>query len=150
MNLYEYQGKRLFGDAGIRIPAGEVVMTPQQALEAVSRLGGETWVVKAQILAGGRGRGFISSNPDLSGICYARSAADAEQLAGSMLGQSLITEQTGSSGSKISRVYIERAETPERMLSVSLLVDTRINQLVLVYTANGGSDIEKLARDNPG
>ena len=54
MNLYEYQGKRLFGDVGIRIPAGEVVMTPQQALEAVSRLGGETWVVKAQILAGGR------------------------------------------------------------------------------------------------
>ena len=108
MNLHEYQSKALFAEFGIPVPEGRVVSTPEEATEAAKKLGGELWVVKAQVHAGGRGRA--------GGIRLARSIEEVTQHAGSLLGERLVTHQSGNKGLPIDKVYVEMGSDIDREL----------------------------------
>src|SRR5215211_5407405 len=115
MKIHEYQGKAVLARYGVPVPRGEVAFSPAEAGEIARRLGGPISVVKAQIHAGGRGKG--------GGVKLAKSADEAEQLAKQMLGMTLVTHQTGPEGRKVGRVLIEEGLQIERELYVSLVID---------------------------
>jgi succinyl-CoA synthetase beta subunit len=141
LNLHEYQSKALFAEFGIPVPEGRVVSTPEKAAEVAKKLGGELWVVKAQVHAGGRGRA--------GGIRAARSLEEVTQYAGSLLGERLVTHQSGNKGLPIDKVYVEVGSDIDRELYLSLLVDRAQERVVIVASAAGGMDIEEIAASTP-
>ena len=141
LNLHEFQSKVLFREYGIPVPEGRVAATPTQALHAAEALGGEFWVVKAQVHAGGRGKA--------GGVKLARSLDEVEEFAAGMLGQRLVTHQSGPEGLPIDRVYVESGSDIERELYLSLLVDRGSERVAIVASAAGGMDIEEVARTSP-
>ena len=141
MNLHEYQSKRLFAEYGINVPEGRPATTPDEAVAAAEALGGELWVVKAQVHAGGRGKA--------GGVKLARSADEVREHAESMLGQMLVTHQSAPEGLPINVVYVEAGSSIDRELYLSMLVDREAKQVAFIASAAGGMDIEQVAADTP-
>jgi len=141
MNLHEYQAKQLFAQYGIPASRGEVASTPAQAVEAAGRLGGDLWVVKAQVHAGGRGKG--------GGVKLAHSPEEVHAAADAMLGQRLITKQTGAEGLPVNQVFVEAGSRIERELYLSMLVDRGQERIAFMVSQDGGMDIEEVAAKTP-
>ncbi len=141
MNLHEYQSKRLFADYGIPVPAGIPATTPEEAAAAAGELGGELWVVKAQVHAGGRGKA--------GGVKLARSVAEVREYAAAMLGTMLVTHQSGPEGLPVNTVYVEAGSDIDRELYLSMLVDREASRIAFIASAAGGMDIEQVAEDTP-
>jgi len=140
MKIHEFQAKEILARHGVPIPRGEVASTPEEARSAAARIGGEV-VVKAQIHAGGRGKG--------GGIRKAAGAEDAEKHARAMLGQPLVTPQTGPEGRVVRRVLIEETLPIQRELYLGLILDRAQARVVVMASAAGGMEIEEVARENP-
>ncbi len=141
MNLHEYQAKRLFARFGIPVPGGEVADSPKSARNAAATLGGDLWVVKAQVHAGGRGKA--------GGVKLAKSFDEVEQAAAAMLGQRLVTKQTGAEGLPVNQVFIESGSEIERELYLSIVVDRAAERITFMASAAGGMDIEEVAANTP-
>jgi succinyl-CoA synthetase beta subunit len=141
MNLHEYQAKDVFRSYGIPVPAGKVVRTPEEALEAARALGGNVWVVKAQVHAGGRGKA--------GGVKLAREIDTVRTAAERMLGKRLVTQQTGPEGLPVSHVYIESGSDIERELYLSLTLNRERGRVALIASSAGGMDIEEVAHRTP-
>jgi len=141
MNLHEYQSKRLFADYGIAVPKGIPAETPDEAVAAAQKLGGELWVVKAQVHAGGRGKA--------GGVKLARSAEEVREHAEGMLGTQLVTHQSGPEGLPVNVVYVEEGSGIDRELYLSMLVDREVSRVAFIASAAGGMDIEKVAAETP-
>jgi len=142
MNLHEYQSKRIFAEAGIPVPAGKVAATEAEAVAAARELPGPVWVVKAQVHAGGRGKA--------GGVKLCRSAAEVGAAAKGMLGQRLVTPQTGVTGLPVNEVYVEAGSAIARELYLSLLLDRERSRIAFVASAAGGMNIEEVAEKEPG
>ena len=141
MNIHEYQAKALFRDYAIPVPPGTVVTRPDQTGGAITELGGARWVVKAQVHAGGRGKA--------GGVKLVSSPAEAEASVAAMLGQHLVTRQTGEQGQPIHEVLIELPSEIQSELYLGALVDRSRERIVFMASAAGGMDIEEVARDFP-
>ncbi|HVH25370.1 MAG TPA: ADP-forming succinate--CoA ligase subunit beta [Vicinamibacterales bacterium] len=141
MRVHEYQAKTILARHGIPVPRGEVAFSAAEAGEIASRLGDGPVVVKAQIHAGGRGKG--------GGVKLARSREEAEAIAGHMLGMTLVTRQTGSAGRVVRRVLIEQGVQIARELYLSLLLDRAVGKPLMMASAAGGMDIEEVAASTP-
>ncbi|MDH3977038.1 MAG: ADP-forming succinate--CoA ligase subunit beta [Gammaproteobacteria bacterium] len=141
MNLHEYQAKQLFARYGVPVTRGEVATTPAQAAAVASRLGGDLWVVKAQVHAGGRGKA--------GGVKLARSAEEVRDAAAGMLGGTLVTKQTGAEGLPINQVFVEAGSEIERELYLSMLVDRGQERIAFMVSQDGGMDIEEVAEKTP-
>jgi succinyl-CoA synthetase beta subunit len=142
MNIHEYQAKELLKAYGVPVPPGEVVYTERGAARAAEELGGNRWVVKAQIHAGGRGKA--------GGVRLAGSTAKVAELTDAMLGSRLVTPQTGPEGQHVSRILVERAARIEREFYLGLIVDRVSQQVVVMASAQGGVEIEEVAATDPG
>jgi succinyl-CoA synthetase beta subunit len=141
MNLHEYQAKQLFSRYGIPVTRGEPATTPAQAMAAADRLGGEFWVVKAQVHAGGRGKA--------GGVTLARNSDEVGAAAAAMLGTQLVTRQTGPEGLPINQVFVEAGSDIERELYMSMLVDRSQERIAIMVSQAGGMDIEEVAAKTP-
>ena len=141
MKIHEYQAKGVLARFGVPVPRGEVAFTAAEAGAIARRLGGDIAVVKAQIHAGGRGKG--------GGVKIAKSAAEAEQLAKQMIGMTLVTHQTGPEGKKVGRVLIEEGLQIDRELYLSIVIDRAAACPVIIASAAGGMDIEEVAASHP-
>ena len=141
MNLHEYQSKRLFADYGIPVPRGIPAETADEAAEAAEKLGGELWVVKAQVHAGGRGKA--------GGVKLARSVEEVRAAATGMLGTQLVTHQSGPEGLPVNIVYVEAGSDIDRELYLSMLVDREVSRIAFIASAAGGMDIEQVAEETP-
>ncbi len=141
MNLHEYQAKALFREHGIPVPEGEAVDTVDAALAAARRLGGESWMVKAQVHAGGRGKA--------GGVKKANGEAELQAAVSALLGRRLVTAQSGPEGQPVKRVLIERPTAIARELYMGMLVDRERERIVLMASEAGGMDIEQVARETP-
>jgi succinyl-CoA synthetase beta subunit len=141
VKIHEYQAKSVLARFGVPVPRGEVAVTAAEAGEIARRLGGDISVVKAQIHAGGRGKG--------GGVKLAKSATEAEQLAKGMIGMTLVTHQTGPEGRKVGRVLIEEGLQIDRELYLSVLIDRAAAAPVIIASAAGGMDIEEVAAKEP-
>ena len=141
MNLHEYQSKRLFADFGIPVPKGIPAQNANDAVKAAQALGGKLWVVKAQVHAGGRGKA--------GGVKLARSLDEVRDYTKGMLGQRLVTHQTGPEGLPINTVYVESGSDIDRELYLSMLVDREVSRISFIASAAGGMDIEKVAAETP-
>jgi succinyl-CoA synthetase beta subunit len=141
MNLHEYQAKDVFRSYGIPVPEGRVAASPDEAVEAAKELGGPVWVVKAQVHAGGRGKaGGVKVTKDLDTV---RSAAAG------MLGERLVTKQTGPEGLPIDKVYVESGSEIEREIYLSLTLNREKSRIALIASSAGGMDIEEVAAKTP-
>jgi succinyl-CoA synthetase beta subunit len=141
MKIHEYQGKELLRQFGVPVPRGYPAFTVQEAVEAAQKLGGSVWVVKAQIHAGGRGKG--------GGVKLARSLDELKKLAGEILGMQLKTHQTGPEGQKVRRLYIEEGADIKKEYYVSLVTDRATQKVALIASSEGGMDIEEVAHSSP-
>jgi succinyl-CoA synthetase beta subunit len=141
VKIHEYQAKAVLARFGVPVPRGEVAVSPTEAGMIARRLGGGISVVKAQIHAGGRGKG--------GGVKVAKSPEEAEQLATQMIGMTLVTHQTGPEGRKVGRVLVEEGLQIDRELYVSLLIDRGSACPVIIASAAGGMDIEEVAAKEP-
>jgi len=141
MNLHEYQSKRLFANYGIPVPRGIPAETADAAVAAAEELGGELWVVKAQVHAGGRGKA--------GGVKLARSTDEVREHAESMLGTQLVTHQSGPEGLPVNVVYVEEGSDIDRELYLSMLVDREVSRVAFIASAAGGMDIEQVAAETP-
>jgi succinyl-CoA synthetase beta subunit len=141
MKIHEYQGKELLRQFGVPVPRGYPAFTVQEALEAAQKLGGPVWVVKAQIHAGGRGKG--------GGVKVAKSLDDVKTLAGQILGMQLKTHQTGPVGQKVRRLLVEEGADIRHEYYLAALTDRATQQVVLMGSSEGGMDIEQVAHDTP-
>ncbi len=141
MNLHEYQSKQLFAEYGIPVPKGVPASSAADAVAAMDELGGDLWVVKAQVHAGGRGKA--------GGVKLARSAEEVRQFAADMLGTMLVTHQSGPEGLPVNVVYVESGSDIERELYLSMLVDREVSKVSFIASAAGGMDIEQVAEDTP-
>ena len=141
MKIHEYQGKDILRQFGVPVPRGIAAFTVQEAVEAAQKLGGPVWVVKAQIHAGGRGKG--------GGVKLARSIDEVRKLAGEILGMQLITHQTGSKGQKVRRLLIEDGADIKKEYYVSAVTDRASQRVALMASSEGGMNIEEVARNTP-
>ncbi len=141
MKIHEYQGKDILRQAGIPVPHGIAAFTVQEAVEAAQKLGGPVWVVKAQIHAGGRGKG--------GGVKLARSIDEVRKLAGAILGMQLVTHQTGPQGQKVRRLLIEDGADIKKEYYVSAVTDRATQQVAFMASSEGGMNIEEVAHDTP-
>ena len=151
MNIHEYQAKELLRAAGCPVSDGRAVLRAEEAKTAAGQIDGPIWVVKAQIHAGGRGKGHFKE-PDAGekgGVRLARSVEEAEQEARRMLGRTLVTKQTGDAGKQVNRVYIEDGADIARELYLALLVDRQTSRISFVVSTEGGMDIEEVAHSTP-
>jgi succinyl-CoA synthetase beta subunit len=141
MKIHEYQGKEIFRKYGVRTPRGFPAFSVDEALEAAKKLGGKVWVVKAQIHAGGRGKG--------GGVKVAKSLDQVRKLASSILGMQLKTHQTGPQGQKVRRLLIEEGADIRKELYAGMVVDRVSQRVVLMASSEGGMDIEEVAAKTP-
>jgi succinyl-CoA synthetase beta subunit len=141
MKIHEYQAKAILARYGVTTPRGEVAFTKEEAREAAQRLKSHITVVKAQIHAGGRGKG--------GGVKLARSSDEAGDIAGQILGMNLVTPQTGPAGRRVKRVLVEEGLDIKRELYLGLLVDRATGRVVFMASAAGGMEIEEVAKNNP-
>ena len=141
MNLHEFQSKQLFNQYEIPVPSGLVAKSPKEAVDAAKSLGGNLWVVKAQIHSGGRGKA--------GGVKLAETLSEVNQFSKDMLGQRLVTPQSGSDGLPVELVYIEEGSSIDRELYLSLLVDRSSEGLIIMASEAGGMDIEAVAVSAP-
>ena len=141
MKIHEYQGKEILRQFGVPVPKGIPAFTVQEAVEAAQKLGGPVWVVKAQIHAGGRGKG--------GGVKLARSIDEVRTLAGEILGMQLITHQTGPEGQKVRRLYIEDGADIKKEYYASLVTDRASQKVAFIASSEGGMDIEEVAHSTP-
>ena len=141
MKIHEYQAKAILSRHGVPVPSGEVAFTPAEVGDIAKRLGGGTVVVKAQIHAGGRGKG--------GGVKLARSPEEAETIAREMIGMNLVTHQTGPEGRTVARVLVESGQTMTRELYLGLVIDRAARCPVLMASPDGGVDIEAVAAKTP-
>jgi succinyl-CoA synthetase beta subunit len=151
MNIHEYQGKAVIKGFGANVSAGFPATTVAEAVEGAKKLPGPLYVVKSQIHAGGRGKGkFKELGPDAKGgVRLAKSVAEVEAHAKEMLGNTLVTIQTGPAGKQVNRLYIEDGSDIEKEFYLSLLVDRVTSRVSFVVSTEGGMDIEKVAHDTP-
>jgi len=141
MNLHEYQAKQILANYGVAVPQGRVAASADEALAAAQALGGSLWVVKAQVHAGGRGKA--------GGVKLVRETSAVRAAAAGMLGQRLITKQTGAAGLPIERVYVESGSEIERELYLSLTLNRERGRIAVVASAAGGMEIEEVAEKTP-
>ncbi len=141
MNVHEYQAKDLLREFGVKVPAGRMVTGAEEARRAAEELGGSVWVVKAQIHAGGRGKG--------GGVKIAKSPQEAADLAGRMLGMKLVTHQTGPEGKIVRRVYVEQGSKIARELYLGIVLDRKTGRLTIMASTEGGVEIEEVAVRHP-
>ena len=141
MNLHEYQSKQIFAQYGIPVPAGRVVSTADEAVAAARELGGSAWVVKAQVHAGGRGKG--------GGVKVVKHLDEVGNAAGAMLGKRLVTPQTGPEGLPVDKVYVEAASAIAQELYLSLVLNRESGRVTFIASAAGGMDIEEVAARSP-
>ena len=151
MNIHEYQAKELLAKFGVPVPAGYPAMSVEEAVEAAKKLPGPLWVVKAQIHAGGRGKGkFKELGPDAKGgVRLAQSIEEVREHAKEMLGKTLVTIQTGPAGKQVQRLYITDGVDIAKEFYVALLVDRSSGRIAIVASTEGGMDIEAVAHDTP-
>ncbi|MBX3423015.1 MAG: ADP-forming succinate--CoA ligase subunit beta [Pirellulaceae bacterium] len=149
MKIHEFQGKELFRRAGVPVLSSDVARTPEEAAAAFSRLGGRVAVVKAQVHAGGRGKGTVSEVPSQRGVQLVRSAEEAAEVAKNLLGNHLVTIQTGTSGAKINQVLVEAGCDIQRELYLGIVLDRARAMPVLMMSSEGGVEIEKVAEESP-
>lgn len=151
MNIHEYQGKALLKEFGAPVSAGFPALTVAEAVEAAKKLPGPLYVVKSQIHAGGRGKGkFKELGPDAKGgVRLAKSVEEVESHAKEMLGNTLVTAQTGETGKQVNRLYIEDGSDIEKEFYLSALVDRETSRIAFVISTEGGMDIEAVAHDTP-
>ena len=141
MKIHEYQAKELLRAHGVPVPRGYPAFTVREAQEAAQKLGGKVWVVKAQIHAGGRGKG--------GGVKLARSLAEVEALSGQILGMQLKTHQTGPEGQKVRRLLVEEGADIQKEYYVAALTDRATQKVALMASSEGGMDIEEVAHSTP-
>jgi succinyl-CoA synthetase beta subunit len=141
MNLHEYQAKQLFAEYGIPVSRGISARSAEDAARAADEIGGSSWVVKAQVHAGGRGKA--------GGVKLTETSTEVREAAAAMLGQRLVTHQTGPEGLPVNIVYVEAGSSIERELYLSLLVDRAAERIVVMASAAGGMDIEEVAAKTP-
>jgi succinyl-CoA synthetase beta subunit len=141
MKIHEYQGKDILRQFGVPVPRGIPAFTVQEAVEAAQKLGGPVWVVKAQIHAGGRGKG--------GGVKLARSIEEVKQLASEILGMQLVTHQTGPEGQKVRRLLIEDGADIKKEYYVSAVTDRASQRVAFMASSEGGMDIEEVAHATP-
>ncbi|MDS9467194.1 ADP-forming succinate--CoA ligase subunit beta [Paracoccus sp. MBLB3053] len=151
MNIHEYQAKALLRQYGAPVSDGRIVMKADEAKTAAGELDGPLWVVKAQIHAGGRGKGHFKEAEagEKGGVRLAKSVEEAEELTRQMLGRTLVTHQTGEAGKQVNRIYIEDGSDIERELYLALLVDRATSRVSFVASTEGGMDIEEVAASTP-
>ncbi len=149
MKIHEYQAKQILRQAGVPVPRGIVANSPEEAAAAFAELGGPLNVVKAQIHAGGRGKGTIKTNPAQHGVQLVRSANEAAEVAGRMLGQPLVTIQTGPEGQAVHQVLVEAGCDIARELYLGIVVDRAAAGPVLMVSSQGGMNIEEVAEHTP-
>ena len=151
MNIHEYQAKELLATFGVPVPAGHAALTPDEAVAAAEQLPGPLWVVKAQIHAGGRGKGkFTELGPHAKGgVRLARSIEEVRTNAAEMLGKTLVTIQTGAEGKQVQRLYITDGVDIAKEFYLALLVDRETGRIAVVASTEGGMDIEAVAHDTP-
>jgi succinyl-CoA synthetase beta subunit len=151
MNIHEYQAKELYRQYGIPTGKGFPAFTVDEAVEAAKKLPGPVWVVKSQIHAGGRGKGKFkeAAAGDKGGVRLAKSVDEVKTFAGQMLGNTLVTIQTGPEGRKVQRLYVEDGSAIEKELYLSALVDRATSRVSFIASTEGGMDIEKVAHDTP-
>ncbi len=149
MKIHEYQAKQLFAEAEVAVPKGIVVKTPDEATEAFRQLGGDIAVVKSQIHAGGRGKGRFKQHPQQSGVVLVRSPQEAHENADRMLGNTLVTLQTGAEGKTVNVLYIEQGLNIARELYLGVVVDRESGGPVIIASSEGGMSIEDVARKAP-
>jgi succinyl-CoA synthetase beta subunit len=141
MKIHEYQGKEILREFGVPTPRGEACFSVEEAVAAAQKLGGKVWVVKAQIHAGGRGKG--------GGVKVAKSLDEVRQFAGQILGMQLVTHQTGPEGQKVRRLLIEEGAQIVKELYVGMVVDRASQRVALLASSEGGMEIEEVAKHSP-
>jgi succinyl-CoA synthetase beta subunit len=141
MNIHEYQAKGLLAKFGVGVLSGQVAYTPDEAVEAAKKLGGQVWVVKAQIHAGGRGKG--------GGVKVAKSLDEVRENARRMIGMTLVTHQTGPKGKLVKRIYVESGCDIKRELYLGMLVDRATSRITIMASSEGGVEIEEVAAKHP-
>ena len=151
MNIHEYQAKGLLRNYGAPVADGRIVVKSEDAKTAAGELDGPVWVVKAQIHAGGRGKGTFREKDagESGGVRIAKTVEQAAEEAKKMLGRTLVTHQTGPAGKQVNRVYIEQGAEIESELYLALLVDRATSRISFVCSTEGGMDIEDVAASNP-
>jgi len=141
MKIHEYQGKELLKKFGVTVPRGIPAFSVEEAVAAAEKLGGPVWVVKAQIHAGGRGKG--------GGVKVAKTLDDVRTLAGQILGMQLVTHQTGPEGQKVRRLYIEEGADIQKEYYLSVVTDRATQKVAFIASSEGGMDIEEVAHSSP-
>jgi succinyl-CoA synthetase beta subunit len=149
MKIHEYQAKQLFKAAGVSVPQGIVAKSSEEAAKAFETLGGPIAVVKSQIHAGGRGKGTFKEVPQQRGVVLVKSAAEARDNAQRMLGNTLITIQTGEEGKQVNTLFVEQGVKIARELYLGVVVDREIGGPVLIMSSEGGMEIEEVAKHSP-
>ncbi|KIC46535.1 succinyl-CoA synthetase subunit beta [Ruegeria sp. ANG-S4] len=151
MNIHEYQAKALLRSYGAPVSDGRAVLRAEEAKTAAGELDGPLWVVKAQIHAGGRGKGSFKEVDagEKGGVRLTKSVEEAAEEAKKMLGRTLVTHQTGPAGKQVNRIYIEAGSGIERELYLALLVDRQTSRISFVCSTEGGMDIEEVAAETP-
>jgi len=151
MNIHEYQAKDLYRQYGIATGEGFPAFSTDEAVEAAKKLPGPVWVVKAQIHAGGRGKGKFKE-PEAGaggGVRLAKSVDEVKAFAGQMLGNTLVTLQTGAAGKQVNRLYVEQGSAIARELYLSMLVDRSTGRVAFIASTEGGMNIEEVAHETP-
>ena len=141
MDIHEYQAKELLARFGVPVPRGGLAYSPEQAAYRAREIGGEAWVVKAQIHSGGRGKA--------GGVRLCRDDREIEAAAEELLGKTLVTEQTGARGKLVSRIYVEPAVKWRRELYLGFVLDRKTERVMVVASSAGGMEIEEIAHDKP-
>ena len=141
MNLHEYQGKQLFKEYGLPVSEGFAADTPHAAVEAADRIGGDEWVVKCQVHAGGRGKA--------GGVKLVKTKDEIKQFAQHWLGKNLVTYQTDENGQPVSRILVESCTDIDQELYLGAVVDRGTRRIVFMASTEGGVEIEKVAEETP-
>src|SRR3954469_10270632 len=141
MKIHEYQGKELLKKFGVTVPKGVPCFSIDEAVKAAQTLGGKVWVVKAQIHAGGRGKG--------GGVKVAKSIAEVRDYASQILGMTLVTHQTGPQGRLVKRLLVEEGADIQKELYVGMVVDRATQRVTLMASSEGGMEIEEVAEKHP-
>ena len=149
MNIHEFQGKKLFAKFGVAVLENRVATSPDEAAKAFDELGGSIAVVKAQIHAGGRGKGTMTEHPEQHGVQLVKSSDEAREVASRLLGNHLVTIQTGPEGKKVNQVLVEAGCDIDRELYLGIVLDRAASRPVLMCSQEGGVEIEKVAAETP-